>query len=918
MRIEKVYVDNQLNPIGIDMQRPSFAWMLSAEVEHTLQSAYQITVNAGNQEFWDSGLVESGDSAAITYAGASLQPTTLYHVDVTVWDNNGNQAVSSTWFETGLLSGENFQARWITFDQQGDETACPVFRKKFHAQKKVASARVYASALGVYEIKLNGQKVGDHYFAPGWTNYHKRLQYQTYSLEDLLHEENSIELTVGNGWYKGIFGFTMQPNIYGDQVAALAEIHLNYEDGTTEIIGTDETWQVEYGSIRSSEIYLGEVQDTTFPRTLAGTAQITDYPRENMIAQESEPVRITKRFSAVSYIETPKGEKVLDFSQNLSGFVSFKVKGEKGQQITIKHAETLDKDGNFYPDTLRQATSHDVYVLNGKLQTLCPHFTFHGFRYIAIEGLDNIVKEDFVACAMHTDMQQTGTFACSHAGINQLQSNIEWGQRGNFLDIPTDCPQRDERLGWTGDAQIFSNTAMFNFQSQRFFQKWLRDLASEQSVEHGVPHVIPNILGDQDGAAAWSDAATIIPWNLYQNYGDKTVLEQQYASMKGWVDYITSKAGANGLWQTGFQYGDWLALDKEESSDRTGATDRYFVANAYYLHSMDILRQAAAIIGEEADAGHYGRLHQELLSKFQSEYITGTGRLVSETQTACVLALHFNLIKEEHRPRVLRTLRTNLAEHKNHLSTGFVGTPYLCHVLSENGEHELATKVFLQEDYPSWLYAVNKGATTIWERWNSILPDGSFDESGMNSLNHYAYGSIGDWMYRKLAGINPMEPGYKKIKIEPMLTRGITWVDATYSTAYGEIRSAWKCEEGIISVDVEVPVNTTAILVLPEKNEPLELGSGKYHFEYATETRLEIEKYSTESTLEFVLSDPYAVELFEQIAPGMLDNPLISLARAMTINELIAVMPTEGAELYRFVISSLNDNERKRLSMVRQ
>lgn len=914
MRIDKLYVENQMNPIGMDTRRPTFDWMLSADEKQTVQVAYQIIVEDNNQEFWDSGRVESADSVAIAYAGVALESSTRYRVGVTVWDNYGNQAVSNAWFETGLFSGENFQARWITFDQQDDETACPVFRKKFHAPKKVTSARVYASALGVYEIKLNGQKVGDHYFAPGWTNYHKRLQYQTYGLEDLLDEENSIELTVGNGWYKGIFGFTMQSNIYGNQVAALAEIHLNYEDGTKEIIGTDETWQVEYGSIRSSEIYLGEVQDTTFQRMFAGTARITEYPREKMVAQESEPVRITKRFPAVSYIETPKGEKVLDFGQNLSGFVSFQVKGEKGQQITIKHAETLDKDGNFYPDTLRQATSHDVYVLNGELQTLCPHFTFHGFRYIAIEGLDNIVKEDFVACVMHTDMQQTGTFTCSHAGINQLQSNIEWGQRSNFLDIPTDCPQRDERLGWTGDAQIFSNTAMFNFQSQRFFQKWLRDLASEQSVEHGVPHVVPNILGDQDGAAAWSDAATIIPWNLYLNYGDKTVLEQQYASMKGWVDYITSKVSANGLWQTGFQYGDWLALDKEESSDRTGATDRYFVANAYYLHSLDILRQAAAIIGEEADAEHYDSLYHEVLAQFQSEYITGTGRLVSETQTACVLALHFNLIQEEHRARILKTLIVNLAEHKNHLSTGFVGTPYLCHVLSENGEHELATKVFLQEDYPSWLYAVNKGATTIWERWNSILPDGSFDESGMNSLNHYAYGSIGDWMYRKLAGINPLAPGYKKIKIAPMLTKGLTWLDASYNTAYGKVRSAWKCEHGMISIDIEIPANTTAVVILPEKADQLELGSGKYHYEYATETDLRIAKYSLESTLEFILSDAYAVELFDQLAPGMLENPLISFAHKMTITELTAVMPPEGAELYYFVINKLNEKEKLRES----
>lgn len=911
MKIREIYLENQLNPIGIDVQIPCFSWVLESEDNNTMQAAYQIKVHDGIKEVWNSEIVENDDSIAITYAGNTLEASTVYQVEVTVWDNKGRHNTGNSWFETGLLSGANFQAKWISHDFTDDETACPVFTKKFSISRKLKSARVYASALGVYEIELNGEKVSDHYFAPGWTNYKDRLQYQVYEADAFLGEENTIEMTVGNGWYKGIFGFTMQPNIYGDRVGALAEIHLNYEDGTKEIIGTDETWQVKHGAIRSSEIYMGEMQDTTFQKKVVGNALNMDYPLKNIVAQESEPVKITKRFPAVSYIETPKGEKVLDFGQNLAGFVSFKIKGKKGQRVTIKHAETLDKNGNFYPDTLRKATSHDIYILNGEQQLLCPHFTFHGFRYIAIEGLDNIEKKDFFACAMHTDMTQTGTFSCSHAGINQLQSNIEWGQRSNFLDVPTDCPQRDERLGWTGDAQIFANTAMFNFQSQRFLKKWLRDLASEQNPEYGVPHVIPNIMGNQEGAAAWGDAATIVPWHLYQNYGDKAVLEQQYHSMKGWVDYITSKVNASGLWQTGFQYGDWLALDKEESSDRTGATDRYFVANAYYLHSMDILRQAAAIIGEESDAKHYGKLYQELLVKFQSEYVTGTGRLVSETQTACVLALHFNLIKDEHRPRVLRTLVANLAEHKNHLSTGFVGTPYLCHVLSENGEHDVASKVFLQEDYPSWLYAVNMGATTVWERWNSIFPDGSFDESGMNSLNHYAYGSIGDWMYRKLAGINPLAPGYKKIKIEPILTKGMTWVDASYNTGYGKVRSAWKCERGMISIDIEIPANTTAVVILPEKADQLELGSGKYHFEYATETDLRIDKYSLESTLEFVLSDPYAIEMFDQLAPGMLENPMISFAHKMTITELTAVMPPEGAELYLFVINKLNERERE-------
>ncbi|MGN1142179.1 MAG: family 78 glycoside hydrolase catalytic domain [Oliverpabstia sp.] len=913
MRLKDVCVEYRQNAIGLDVKIPRFSWKLDSEETGTMQTAYRIQVSSVNavngeeEEVWDSGKVESDQSVLVEYAGEALLQETEYRCRIQVWDNHGNEAEGEAKFETGLMHPEKIGAEWITHSFSEDETACPVFFREFEIKKEVKRARIYATSLGLYEITLDGKRVGDVFFTPGWTNYHKRLQYQTYDLTEFLGIANHrMEITVADGWFKGPFGFVLQSNIYGNKTAALAELHLLYEDGTEEIIGTDSKWQVTTGAIRYSEIYMGEIVDSTIKEGIITKAESFSYPMENLTAQENEPVRITKRFPAKELIVTPNGDKVLDFGQNMAGFVEIKAHGKPGQKIVIHHAEALDKDGNFYSETLRQAKSVDTYICDGTEQIFHPHFTFHGFRYIRVEGLEEINPADFTACALHTDMKETGSFRCSNEMVNQLQSNIQWGERSNFLDIPTDCPQRDERLGWTGDAQVFCRTASYNMQTALFFSKWLHDLKSEQTKEFGPPHVVPNILADQDAAAAWSDAATIIPWTVYQVYGDKRILEDQYESMKGYVDYITAHCSENGLWQIGYQYGDWLALDKEESADRTGATDKYLVANAYYAYSTDIVRKAAEVLGYEEDAKFYSELYRKIVTLFDEEYITRTGRVVSETQTGCVLALYFGLAQEKYRGRIAESLKTNIANHKNHLSTGFVGTPYLCHTLSENGMHDLAGTIFLKEDYPSWLYAVKKGATTIWERWNSIMPDGSFDESGMNSLNHYAYGSIGDWMYEKLAGINPLKPGYKEILIQPRFIKGITEVEASFDSVYGEIRSAWRCKDGKIIVNITIPANTTAHVILPEKDEELELGSGTWHYEYATDTRLELDRFSMDSTLGELVQEPLAVELFNQYVPGMLEGPMIEFAYGMTVSELTAVMPPEGMKVFEAVLAALN------------
>lgn len=911
MRLYDLRTEYRINPIGLTVKAPRFSWKMESDKKNTLQNSYQIIVKAqeknAERTVWDSGVKEKATSVLISYEGEELASETRYTVQISVTDNHGNISEITGSFETGVLDNAEFKAQMITSDFPEEETACPIFGKTFALDKKVKKARLYATAHGVYEATLNGQTVGDYRMAPGWTSYHNRLQYQIYDVTELLAAENEIEITVGNGWYKGILGFYCQPNQYGTQVGAFAELHVEYEDGSKEVLATDETWSVKTGEIRYSEIYMGETIDTDAPEIREGKAVLKEFDKAVLTAQENEPVRITEKIAGKELIVTPKGERLVDFGQIITGVVELHVNGEKGQKIVIRHAEVLDKDGNFYPETLRQAKSIDTFICNGEEQIFRPHFTFHGFRYICVEGLEEFTADQFVVCVTHSDMEKTGDFTCSDQKVNQLQSNITWSQRDNFLDIPTDCPQRDERLGWTGDAQVFSWTAAFNRNTALFYTKWMRDVAAESSLEKGVPHVVPDILG-QYSASAWSDVAVIVPWVVYQIYGDKGILEENWKCMHEWVDYIKNNCEESGLWQTGFQYGDWLALDKEESADRTGATDKYMIANAYYLYVTDLVKKTAEALGKAEEAAKYADLYETTLDAFQREYYTETGRIVSETQTGAILSLYFDLAREKDRKRILNTLLTNIANHKNHLATGFVGTPYICHTLSENGEHEMAATLFMKEDYPSWLYAVNMGATTIWERWNSIKPDGTFDESGMNSLNHYAYGSIGDWMYRKVAGLSQLEPGYKKFQVKPMFVKGIEEWGTEFESVYGKIVAKTSCKNGKIHVHVEVPANTTAVIVLPEKEEVHEVGSGIYDYEYETETCLAVERFSMDSTLGEIVAEPLAVELFNQMAPGILEGPMIQFAYGMTLAELLGAAP-QAKPLYEAVVNALNQKE---------
>ena len=848
VKLQNVLVENRSNPVGLDTKQPRFSWQLTSEKKNVMQSAYEVKVSdESKKQVWTSGKVNSDQSAFVPYSGPALTSGTKYAVSVRVWDN-GNKASnwSDGWWQTAFFDKSDWKAKWIMSSLPEDTTfqASPLFRKQFSSTKKVASATAYITAQGVYEAFINGKRIGDAYLTPGWTSYNKRLQYQQYDVASLLTAgNNAIGISLGNGWYRGFIGFGGQHDYYGKQIATLVQVNIKYTDGTSETIVSDESWKCSTGSITSSEIYHGESIDnnkdqanwnkTGFDDSKWAAVKLKQNDNVNLIATYNEPIRKHETFKAVKVFKTPKGENVIDFGQNLVGWVQVKVTGKSGDKISIYHAEVLDKDGNFYTENLRPAKQKNEYTLKGgSEETFEPHFTFQGFRFIKVDGYPGTLKpENFNAIALYSDMKQTGSFTSSNQLINQLQHNIQWGQRGNFLDVPTDCPQRDERLGWTGDAQAFARTASFNFGVNDFFSKWLKDVEADQ-INGSVPFVVPNVLGDgAAGSAGWADAATIIPWAMYTAYGDKRILEDQFESMKQWVGYM-ERNSTGFLWNKGFHFGDWLFYRPFDDNDgRSAVTDKYLIAQCFFANSVDIIVKSAAVLGKQDDVAKYSALLKNVKDAFVKEYVTPNGRLVSGTQTAFVLSLNFDMLPEAMRAPTAARLVENIKSYGNHLTTGFLGTPYLCHVLTKYGYNDIAYTLLLQETYPSWLYPVKMGATTIWERWDGIRPDGTFQTPGMNSFNHYAYGAIGDWMYRVVAGIDtkPDMPGYKGIVIKPTLDSRLTSASAEYQTYYGKIKSSWKIEGGKVQLDVEIPANTKATIHVPG-GDVVEVGSGKYSF----------------------------------------------------------------------------------------
>ena len=879
----------KINPLGLDVLRPRLSWQISTEERGWKQSAYQIRValspealDQGQGLVWDSSKVASRESIQRIYAGPQLLSGRRYYWRVRVWDARGQPCPWSeiAWWEMGLLLPQDWRASWIEPGLPEDvqkSNPCPMLRKEFQLHRRVISARAYVTSLGLYQMELNGKRVGDEVLTPGWTSYDDHLQYQTYDIATQLQAgRNAVGVILGDGWYRGNLAVNGQRNTYGERLALLLQIAVIYEDGSTEVIGTDASWKAATGPILASDIYDGESYDARLEKggwsnpgyddASWTQVKLLNPPKTRLVAPAGPPVRRIQEIKPVEILQTPAGETVVDMGQNMVGWVRLKVSGLAGTKVKLQHAEVLDKKGNFYAANLRAAQQEIEYTLKGDgVEVFEPHFTFQGFRYVRVLGFPaDLSLDDLTGIVVHSDITPTGTFECSSSMINQLQHNIQWGQKGNFIDVPTDCPQRDERLGWTGDAQVFARTAAFNADVAAFYTKWLQDMTADQKPSGAIPNVIPNVQNREDPAkssasAGWADAAVIVPWTVYLSYGDTRILERQYATMKGWVDYMARRAGDSYLWNNDFTYGDWLAFATTASDYPGATTDKDLVSQAYFARSTDLLRKTATILGKSSDAGKYAGLLDRIKKAFLAEFVTPNGRLASNTQTAYGLALAFDLLPDSLRARAAKRLAEDVCKFK-HITTGFLGTPVICQVLGNYGHESEAFMLLNNETYPSWLYPITKGATTIWERWDGIRPDDSFQDAEMNSFNHYAYGAIGEWLYRFVAGmeIDPQKPGYEHVIVQPHIGGELTFAHASHQSLYGSVVTGWELKDGQLRVTAEIPANTSATFQLPqtsldkvrEGGQPLarakgifrfsqkgrmvvvETGSGRYEFSY--------------------------------------------------------------------------------------
>ena len=835
------------NPIGIDAVQPRLSWRIESTRRNTMQAAYQLQVGTseasltrGADLLWDSGKVTSDASVFVEYRGPPAVSRTRYYWRVRVWDTNGR---ASPWtpvafWETGLFQSGDWTARWIGPKATASDSLpspSPLLRRAFRVDDQVRTARLYVTSLGLYEVYLNGQRIGDQFFTPGWTSYHHRLQYQTYDVTPLLRPgANVVGAMLGDGWYRGNLGFFGQRNLYGRRLALRAQLEIHYESGRTERVVSDSDWKTTAGPVLASDIYGGETYDARRGGELSGWADapyddrdwaavaLLDPPPAALVASMSPPVRRVRELRPVNIHRAPSGETVFDLGQNFTGWARLSVRGPAGTTVTLRFGEVLDRDGNLYTANLRRAGQTDRYTLSGKSREVYePHFTFHGFRYVAVAGLPAPPDSTTITgIAVSSDLAQTGSLVTSDSLLNQLQRNIVWGQRSNFLDVPTDCPQRDERLGWTGDAQVFARTAAFNMDVSGFFAKWLSDVAADQDASGSVPWVIPNPLGGDSirfaGTAGWSDVAVIVPWTMYVAYGDRRLLERQYPSMRAWVDYARRRAGTDLIWRPGWQFGDWLALHSDDPSYPGATTGTDLIATAFLAHSTDLVSRSAAALGRTDEAAAYRARFRSIRDAFNREFVSSTGRVGENTQTAYALAIAFDLLPDSVVAAAAARLAHDVEAREHHLTTGFLGTPYLLHVLGATGHVGLAFALLTQRTYPSWLYPITRGATTMWERWDGIRPDSSFEDPGMNSFNHYAFGAVGDWMYRNIGGIDVDSGavGYRRSRIAPRPGAGLTSASASLETGYGTLKSAWRLEGPRFVLDVTVPANTSAEVTL--------------------------------------------------------------------------------------------------------
>lgn len=866
MKITELRTNHISTPLGYSYDPLSFSWKVETEGTEQEQKCARIQIEKNGDTIYDSG--ETADADSLDFpVDLKLEPRSRYDWTVTVTADNGENVQETSFFETGK-GKESWTARWIT---PGSGTAAEdylggyILEKCFHVEE-VKAARLYLCGLGVYECYINGKKVGNEYLAPGYHSYDFHLQTNTYDVTAYLESgENKLEIWLGEGWFKSRLGFDGGiPNLYGDKLYAIAELYVD----NVLVAATDETWMSRISPITFSGIYDGEIYDARLEDTnildthykpnagMLNTAQ-TKKSQSSVSAETEQPSKcgaLTDRYSLpivkkesfepIEVIRSPKKETILDFGQNLTGWVEFDCALPEGGQIRLTACEIL-QDGCFYHENLRLARTEFIYISNGRPAHARPHFTFYGFRYMLAEWKKpdgdweplpcGCQDYHFTAYHLRSDFDQIGTIVTGNQKVNRLFSNALWGQKDNFLDVPTDCPQRDERLGWTGDAQVFSETACYNMYMPAFYRKYLWDMRAEQSVTDGaVPNVVPRIkqgMIAECGSCPWADAGVIIPWNVYLHYGSKTLLAEMYPGMKAWVDYqrrLDEKEGGPHLVKGGFHFADWLALDNEQPGP-FGATDPLYIASAYYYRDADIIAQSAQTLGYTEDAETYGKLSQEIRQAILDKYFDKDGLCLCHTQTASAIAIMFG-ITDGKRLEEGTALSQRVTDNKNHLNTGFVGTTILCPALTETAHHSQAVDLLLNEDYPSWLYSVNLGATTIWERWNSVLPDGHMNPEGMNSLNHYSYGSIAAWMYAYLGGIREAAPGFRKALIEPHPDPRLGFTECTLNTAVGLYRSNWKYDDfGKLTFEITVPFGAEANLRLPNGQTEL-LKAGTYTY----------------------------------------------------------------------------------------
>lgn len=838
MYISRLRVNHKKNPLGFNLAKIHLSWEVKAVCGKWAVETRIIVSESSNMEklVYDSGVQENYHENQMLVS-FDLKPRTRYYWQVEVKDDKGDCAKSNpAWFETGKLQ-ESWTAKWIGTEE--NEKRMPLLYKEFELKEKPESVRWHVCGLGLYEAYVNEKKVGREFLMPGYHCYDSFLEYQTLDVTELLSQgKNKIAVLLGEGWYKGRFGFDGDyRNLYGNQKKCIGELHIRYANGQEECIVTDSSWKAEESSICENGIYDGEHIDETLEHKMLSVEEIEE--TRPLVERFNPRIHKVEEFQPVS-VKQEDEALLLDFGETVTGWVEITGAFETGQKVMMQYGEVLQK-GRFYRDNLRTAKAEFTYVSKGKGETIRPHFTYYGFRYVKIKGLNPEKEYKFTAYRIMSDIERTGWVATDHDKVNHLLENTLRSQKCNFLDIPTDCPQRDERMGWTGDAGIFASTACFHMDSGSFFHHYMKNMQAEQEKCNGaIPFFVPrpkvkkeehtNPFYLDSGAAVWGDAATLIPWKLYQFYGDKAMLEEQYPVMKAWVDYEYERTKENEipyLWQNDRQLGDWLALDNGNINNPIGKTDSGFIASVYHYWSTKMVKEAAESLGLE-ESKVYAEREKEIRNAILNYYFPDKKFCLEYTQTACALLLYLKLYPEGEREVITAKLAELLKKNNGHLNTGFVGTPILCMALSENGQNQLAYDLLLNEDYPGWLHEVNLGATTVWERWNSLEEDGSISGTGMNSLNHYAYGSIAEWIYRYMCGLNPSIGEAVKMTIYPMPDQRLKKAEGSWRSVFGKYVCAWnwKSEQEVVC-NIEVPFNANARFILPDGTEEI-LDCGKY------------------------------------------------------------------------------------------